>query len=256
MGQPQAQQGQPTVPGVRIDMSNIRITTRFNDLNEELQKQIEQADASILGIISRATECTAILPAHGESLDLIPDNVEFLQRKLIGVQANLDGDVQTVSQVGKQVHVDIENAKLSFSAIENLKLPAQFHQGMWSATKQPSTAVSKPGDPAGDLVTFFSQTAEEMDRTLTTYKDNISEIEQHLRGVERSLMQAAHNLRGNGQDGNEVEKLVGVLKDFEYGILEVASKVGGARESVKRLELDQFQDPVYVNGNGKRTGVY
>jgi nucleoporin p58/p45 len=255
MGQSQAQPNQATVPGVRIDLTNLRTTTRFNDLNEELQKKIEEFDAGVLSLMSKGDQCTAILPAHGEQLELVPDNVDFLQRKVIGVQANLDGDVQAVSQTSKQVYVDGENSKLSFTVIDNLKLPQQFHTGIWNPSK-PSPAASKPGEAAGDLVTFFSQTSDEMGQTISTYKDNIGEIELHLRGVERSLMQAGNNMGHNSQDGNEMEALVGVLRDFEMSILEVASKVGGAREGVQSLQLGHFIDPVSVNGNGKRRGVY
>ncbi|OBT43543.1 hypothetical protein VE00_06797 [Pseudogymnoascus sp. WSF 3629] len=255
MGQSQGQPTQATVPGVRIDLTNLRNTTRFNDLNEELQKKIEEFDAGVLSLMAKGDQCTAILPAHGEQLELVPDNVDFLQRKVIGVQANLDGDVQAVSQTSKQVYVDGENAKLSFTVVDNLKLPQQFHTGIWNPSK-PSPSASKPGEAAGDLVTFFSQTSDEMGQTISTYKDNISEIELHLRGVERSLMQAGSNIGRNGQDKNEVENLVGVLRDFEMGILEVAGKVGGVREGVQSLQLGHFIDPVSVNGNGKRRGVY
>ncbi|ELR09827.1 hypothetical protein VC83_06834 [Pseudogymnoascus destructans] len=255
MGQSQGQPTQATVPGVRIDLTNLRNTTRFNDLNEELQKKIEEFDAGVLSLMAKGDQCTAILPAHGEQLELVPDNVDFLQRKVIGVQANLDGDVQAVSQTSKQVYVDGENAKLSFTVVDNLKLPQQFHTDIWNPSK-PSPSASKPGEAAGDLVTFFSQTSDEMGQTISTYKDNISEIELHLRGVERSLMQAGSNIGRSGQDKNEVENLVGVLRDFEMGILEVAGKVGGVREGVQSLQLGHFVDLVSVNGNGKRRGVY
>ncbi|KAL5349085.1 hypothetical protein ACLOAV_005373 [Pseudogymnoascus australis] len=254
MGQSQGQPTQATVPGVRIDLSNLRNTTRFNDLNEELQKKIEEFDAGVLSLMAKGDQCTAILPAHGEQLELVPDNVDFLQRKVIGVQSNLDGDVQAVSQTSKQVYVDGENAKLSFTVVDNLKLPQQFHTGIWNPSK-PSPSAS-PGEAAGDLVSFFSQTSDEMGQTISTYKENISEIELHLRGVERSLMQAGSNIGRNGQDKNEVENLVGVLRDFEMGILEVAGRVGGAREGVQSLQLGHFIDPVSVNVNGKRRGVY
>ncbi|KFY07586.1 hypothetical protein V492_07001 [Pseudogymnoascus sp. VKM F-4246] len=241
MGQSQSQPTQATVPGVRIDLSNLRNTTRFNDLNEELQKKIEEFDAGVLSLMAKGDQCTAILPAHGEQLELVPDNVDFLQRKVIGVQANLDGDVQAVSQTSKQVYVDGENAKLSFTVVDNLKLPQQFHTGIWNPSK-PSPSASKPGEAAGDLVTFFSQTSDEMDQTISTYKENISEIELHLRGVERSLMQAGSNIGRNGQDKNEVENLVGVLRDFEMGILEVAGRVGGAREVPDTAAMSSQED--------------
>ena len=253
MGQSQAQNNQTSVPAVRIDQSNIRITTRYNDLHEQVQKEIEQMDDMITGVIKRATECAAILPAHGEQLELIPDNVEFLQRKMIGVQANLDADIQTVSQVGKQVHVDAENAKLSFDAIENLKLPQQYHQGMWNATK--TTGAASKDEPARDIVSLFDQTADEMSQTYKNNLEKMTEVEQYLRGLEASLMRAGANIGGRNQDADETQLVVGALTDFEMGILNVANKVGDAREKVVQLQQGPFFEQ-RVNDNGKRRGVY
>jgi len=36
-----------TIPGVRIDISNLRPTTRFSDLHDELKNQIEAVDTFI-----------------------------------------------------------------------------------------------------------------------------------------------------------------------------------------------------------------
>lgn len=254
MGQSQAPAQQQSVPAVRIDQSNIRITTRYNDLHETLQKEIEQMDDMITSVIKRATECAAILPAHGDQLELIPDNVEFLQRKYIGVSANLDADVQTVSQVGRQVRVDAENAKLSFDAVENLKLPVQYHQGMWNTTK-PTSPSGKSGEEAKDIVGLFDQTADEMSKT---YKNNVAkmdEIEQYLRGLEGQIMRAGANIGGRGQESDDTQLVVGALRDFENGIMNVANHVGDAREKLNQLQ----QGPVFesrANDNGKRRGVY
>lgn len=254
MGQSQApQQQQQTVPAVRVDQSSIRITTRYNDLHEQVQREIEQMDDLITGVIKRATECAAILPAHGDQLELIPDNVEFLQRKMIGVSANLDADIQTVSSVGKQVHVDAENAKLSFEAIENLKLPAQYHQAMWNSTKP--TSPSAKEEPARDIVSLFDQTADEMEKTHKNNVEKMTEIEQYLRGLEGQIMRAGANIGGRGQESDDTALVVGALRDFEGGILNVANHVGDARERLNQLQ----QGPVFesrTNDNGKRRGVY
>jgi nucleoporin p58/p45 len=257
MGQSGNQQNQNTVPGVRIDISQLRPTTRFNDLHEDLQKQIENLDKFILAQEQQAHDCNAIMPSHAEQLSFVPENVDFLSRKLIGVETSLEGDAQDVALVRKLVHVDTENAKLSFRATDNLKLPRQFHQGIWNAPKPPpssSSGDSTTTDPARDLVSFFSETADEMKSTLAKYKGRIGEIELHLRTVEANIMQAQVARGVNPTDS--IQELAAVFRDFEMGILGVAGEVGGVRESFQRLALGGFVDENIRHGSGKRRGVY
>src|SRR5271156_1108431 len=70
---------QQTVPGVRIDTTNIRGTTRFNDLHEDLQKQITQIDEVIQAQIRLKHDCDAIMPSHESQLSNIPHDVEFIR---------------------------------------------------------------------------------------------------------------------------------------------------------------------------------
>ena len=252
MGQQQTQ-NQTTVPAVRVDPSSIRITTRYNDIHESIQKEIEQQDEMILAVIKQANECAAILPAHGDQLELIPDNVEFLQRKILGVNANNDGDVQMVERIRGEVEIDRQNAKLCFDAIDQLRLPQQYHQGMWNATKQTSPATSKPGEPAGDIVNLFNQTAAEMSETYRNNMERLSEIEQFLRNLEISMMRAGE---AAGRNEDNVQLVGEALKDFGSGLVQVASQVGGARENVQKLQRGPFIDPKSANDYGKRGGVY
>lgn len=253
MGQ-QQNQNQSTVPAVRVDPSSIRITTRYNDIHESIQKEIETQDDMILSVIKQANECAAILPAHGDQLDLIPDNVEFLQRKIIGVRTNNDGDVQMVNKIRAEVDVDSQNAKLGFDAIDQLRLPQQYHQGMWNATKQNNQSTAKPGEPAGDLVNLFNQTAEEMSESFKNNMERLSEIEQFLRNLEISMMRAGASAGSN--QGDEVQLVGEALKDFGSGVFQVANQVGAARENVQKLQRGPFIDPRSVNVYGKRGGVY
>jgi nucleoporin p58/p45 len=76
LGQSTNQQ-QQTVPGVRIDVTNIRGTTRFNDLHEDLQKQISFLDDFIQAQIQLKNDCDAIMPSHDSQLAQVPNDVEF-----------------------------------------------------------------------------------------------------------------------------------------------------------------------------------
>ncbi len=245
-----------TVPAVRIDPSNIKGTTRYNDLNEQIQKEIENQDKMMLDVMKASSDCGAMLPAHGAELEVVPDQFEFLQRKMIGVQANIDSDIQMCAQLNKQVHVDAENAKLSFEAIHSLKLPQQFQQGMWNAAKQTSPSTRKPGEPAGDIVNLFDQTAEEMSQTYKNQMAKLTEIENHLYSLERSLMRAGTTMGGGSQEENDVQLVGEALRDFENGMIQVANQVARAREDVRKIESGPFIDVRATHSKTPRRGVY
>lgn len=262
-GQSQNQSSAQIIPGVRIDVANIRSTTRFNELHEELQKEIENYDKGILIQQQRANDCSAILPSHEEQLGYVPEGVEFLSRKLIGVETSLETDAESVAFVQNLVKLDIEDAKLSFKAIDNLKLPKQFHHpGIWSS-KAPTLGPESQDSGAQDLVTFFSRTDDEMASKLSMYKDRITEIEQHLRNVESATMTQTEHLVGNGTGSDPVEQvreLGGVLREFEGGIMSVAGVVAKTQDELEVLKIGEFLTPEedhrgQATYSRKRTGI-
>jgi nucleoporin p58/p45 len=252
------------VPGVRIDVTNIRGTTRFNDLHEDLQKQISFLDDFIQTQIQLKNDCDAIMPSHNSQLGQVPNDVEFCRRKLIGVENASDSDVQAISLAQRLVKTDAEHAKLSFKAIDNLKLPPQYHNpNIWSAKASSSDnrAQSNGEGEAQDIVSFFSVTTDELATTLSNYQKHITEIEQHLRGVEANSAQQINILvaKRNGSLGGQddpMDQLTGALRDFEESILGVAGKVGGAREGVQSLQLGRFTGRSVNSNKGHRNGVY
>jgi len=248
MGQSTLQQPQQTVPGVKIDVSNIRGTTRFNDLHEELQKQIETIDNFILTQIHFKTECDSVLPKIESQSLYIPNDVAFVSRKLDTMQQALENDAEAIDVVRKSVKKDAADAKLSFRAVDNLKLPQQYHYtGLWNVPSVSQSAGPKlPGeddeDGSSDLVSYFSTQADEMGKTLESYERSVHDIESHLKGVEANTVQQMQQLAfTRGRDGGErsaedqVRELAAVLREFENAIMAVASKVGGAREGVTEL---------------------
>lgn len=265
MGQ-STNQSQQVVPGVRIDLSNLKSTTRFNDLEETIQKEIQKIDKGIQAVINQCNDVEAFMPAHGEQLAAIPNDVRFVTRKYDGAADTLSEDAQAVKAVRELVHVDAEQAKLSFKAVDNLKLPAQYHTaGLWrqqqdavaAAAGDAGGAGAGSGDSNADLIAFFSQTADEMDEQLQKFQRNLSEIESHMNAVGGNLvdqLQRAATARNNGTNGtgpggqeDQVAELAEVLRGFESTILGVASSVGSAREGVTSLQLGEFL------GNGSRT---
>jgi nucleoporin p58/p45 len=264
LGQSNNQQ-QQTVPGVTIDLTNIRSTTRFTDLHEDIKKGIINIDAVIQAQIQLKNDCDAIMPAHESQLAHVPHDVEFCRRKLIGVQHAGAGDVYAIDLVKKSIDTDVQHAKLSFKAIDNLKLPPQYHNsGIWSAktTSSSSQAQTNGTGDTQDIVGFFSTTADEIATTLATYQKHIVDIEQHLRGVEGTSAAQLNMLiakRNGSFAGNDdpMEQLTGALRDFEESLLGVAGNVGAAREGVQGLQLGRFSAPTKTGAkNGPRSGVY
>lgn len=244
----QTQQPQ-LVPGVRIDVSQMRGTTRFNDLHEDLQKQIEQFDQVIQGQIGLKNDCDAIMPQHGKLLEHVPNDVEFCRRKLLGMEEAMEHDAAEIDQVRQLIKKDADNATLSFRAIDNLKLPAAYQTpGIWAtkSTNNPNTAADDTD--AQDLVSFFSSTADELDVTLKKYHNNFTELEAYLKNLEQSTAQQTQALlaRRNGrayQQENPIQELGLALLEFEQSILQVASKIGASREGIQSLQLGSFTGP-------------
>lgn len=247
---------QQTIPGVRIDISNIRGTTRFNDLQEDIQKKITDLDGIIQSYISQKNELDAFMPGHGEMLQNIPNDVQFVARKYGGVENALQSDATAIQQVRSLVKQDADNARLSFRAIDNLKLPQQYHtSGLWSSRQQSSGTAHTEVD-GQEIVGFFSKTADEMDEQLKRYERNLTEIELHMHGVQGGVIEHLQRMMAtkNGGPSPSDEKLAelgAVLRDFEQSILEVAKQVGGAREGMTHLQLGEF-----MNNGGERSGVY
>ena len=90
---------QQTVPGVRIDLSNVRGTTRFNDLQEDLQKKIVWLEDQIQSYMNQKHELDAFMPGHGDMLSNIPNDVKFVQMKYDGVESALRSDAEAIESV-------------------------------------------------------------------------------------------------------------------------------------------------------------
>ncbi|KAB8298320.1 hypothetical protein EYC80_002048 [Monilinia laxa] len=259
LGQPQQPQ---LVPGVRIDLSQMRGTTRFNDLHEDLQKQIEFYDKVIQSQIGMKNDCDAIMPQHGKLLEHVPNDVEFCRRKLLGMEEAMERDAADIDQVRQLVKKDADNATLSFRAIDNQKLPTPYQTpGIW-ATKSTANPNSSDDDTdAQDLISFFSSTADELDATLKKYQSNFTEIEAHLRSLEQSTAQQTQALlaRRSGrayQQENPIQELGMALLEFEQSILQVAGKIGASREGIQGLQLGNFTGPGDKDRRGEAPGGF
>ncbi|KAI0376082.1 hypothetical protein F5Y04DRAFT_224426 [Hypomontagnella monticulosa] len=252
MGQSSTQQ---TVPGVRIDLSNLKGTTRFNDLQEDLQKNIERVDMFIQQQIRNKEEVDSFMPGHRAMLESIPNDVSFVAKKYESAHSALVSAAQAIEAARGLVGQDVDHARLSFRAVDNLKLPEQYHTaGIWSPRQQPAGTANTEAD-GQDLVSFFSRAADEMEDQVKRYESNMGEIEMHMHGVSDSLVEQLQkmmaNKNGTPSGPNEkAQELSAVLRELQQGILKVASDVASVREGMTQLQLGSF-----IN-DGDRNGVY
>ncbi|KAK4696553.1 nucleoporin p58/p45, partial [Lecanoromycetidae sp. Uapishka_2] len=245
------QNQQQTVPGVKISVNELRGTTRINDLHEELQRVILDVDNFIHGQIKIYEDLGGTSTTIDEMSHQMGPDVEYCTKTLDTMQHALENDAESIAIAKELVKTDVADARLSFKVIQNLKQPSQFHQtGPWAtstSSKPLNTSVSGDGAENGmnrSIVDYFSKQSEEMAKSLDTYKRNILEVENYLKGVESNTMQQIQQMMfSQASDGGEksaedqVRELAAVLREFDTGINGVAVKVGGAREKVQQIML-------------------
>ncbi|KAG8527640.1 uncharacterized protein KY384_007793 [Bacidia gigantensis] len=247
----QQSQAHQTVPGVRISVNELRPTTRFNDLHEELQKTIEYVDAFVLSKIRLQQDCESASDSLERMCQSLAPDVAYCSESLDTVQRALEYDAQSIASVKTVVHTDAADAKLSFKVINNLKLPQQFHHAtLWNTVSVPQRTTPSFSDDASEeranrtLVDYFSTQAEELSKGITAYERNVTEVETYLNSVESNALQQIQQLAltrthngGEKSAEDQVRELAAVLRDFESGILSVATKVGNSRESAQDAML-------------------
>ena len=245
-------QQQQTVPGVRIlDVNQLRSTTRFNDLHEDLQKVIEQVDNFILGQIRCQEECAQHTDDIDQKCHQMPPDVDYCTKALDTMHQALENDADSIAAAKGLVKVGVADAKLVFKTVQGLKMPQQLHQGaLWN-----TTGISQSGGPSfleedaeggasRNIIEYFSKQADEMTKTLDAYKRNIGQVEAYLKDIESNTMKQVEQIMFNRrQDSGEksaeeqVRQLAAVLRDFEHGITGVATRLGGTRDKVQEIML-------------------
>ncbi|KAK2861221.1 hypothetical protein FQN49_004421 [Arthroderma sp. PD_2] len=278
--------GNNVVSGVKIDVSNLVPTTKFESCSDELKKEIEAIDTFILNQVRMCNEVSDLLPTISAQGAMIPNDVDFVQGKLDTLQEALENDANGIEHARNLAKQDATEAKLAFRTLDTLLLPLQYQpspgERWWPAGQQGQSISKHPlrsrhggtlalpegleVDPngtsqnePGNLVDYFSQRTDDMGSVLEEYRKNLKDIEDHLYNVEDSLQRKIHGLvSSRGRDGgsttsaqsSRVRELAATLGDVETAILGVAARVGGAKEEVQELVLG----PLGANGAGLGNG--
>lgn len=230
---------------VNIGLDTIRGTTRFNDLAPELQQQIQAFDEGIQRKIGFCNQIRETLPNNEAEVATIAPDVAYVEDFLSTVEIGIDNDSANIAYLRDLVKKDAADATLSFRAIENQRLPAQFHYRNGtnltaSSAKPPATAALDDDDPTKpvDLMGYFNRRTGDLGRTLEVYQRQIREIEGHLRTMEAGTLEKAQQLTGSrSAPRDQRRELVEALKAIEGAILESAKRVGHVRDEVTKQTL-------------------
>lgn len=230
---------------VQTTLESMRGTTRFNELHPDLQNMIQQFDEGIQRKIGYCNQIRETLPNSEAEVATIAPDVAYVEAFLSTVEVGLDNDSANIARLRDLVKKDAEDATLSFRAIENQRLPAQFHYRnsanlTASSAKSPPTNGLDEDDPTKpvDLMSYFNRRTGELDRTLDVYQRQIREIEGHLRTMEAGTLEKAQQLTGSrSAPRDQRRELVEALKAIEGAILDSAKKVGQVRDDVTKQTL-------------------
>lgn len=111
----------------RIDLEHLRPTTKFDQLTEELQREIINLDTAILNEINRCNEVNNLLPAIAASGSNIPNDVDYVTEKLEEVETSLENDAEDIQHLKENiVKKDAQEAKICFREVDRLKMPSQY----------------------------------------------------------------------------------------------------------------------------------
>lgn len=250
MGQGGGAAPQPTTtPATKLDWSNVRNTTRFNDLTDEAKQDIERIDKMISTQEELCKQIEAFLPNHQNSLETLGPDVQMITEKLEEVDRSLAVDAQGVQQDKNITERDEIDIARCIRIIDNLRMPAQYvyHPAANSGRQPQPPAWDETYDV--DLVgNYFQPLTQDMARLLAGYSSNLAEIESHMGTIEQSAVVQAQQLAaersglGGQRDvgADSVRQLADTLRGFEASILAAAGKVGGCREGVNELVLGKL----------------
>jgi nucleoporin p58/p45 len=134
---------QPTLgtstSSTRIDLDHLRPTTKFDQLTEDLQKDIINLDTTILNEINRCSEVSNLLPVIAASGSNIPNDVAYVTEKLEEVETGLENDAGDIQKLKEDaVKKDVNEAKICFREMDRLKMPSQYQVSVTG----PATSVS------------------------------------------------------------------------------------------------------------------
>ena len=127
----------------KIDAEHLRSTTKFDQLNDQLQSEIAALDAFILQQIQMCNEVSDLLPSIAASGANLPNDVAYVSQKLEEVEIGLENDAEEI--VGLRdgvVKQDIIETKVCFRSVDRLKMPSQYQNQYQSPGSAPGSGIT------------------------------------------------------------------------------------------------------------------
>ena len=242
----QQQQTQQAAPGVRVDLTQVKGSTKFDDLTKEGQDLISGIEATIDKVGKWKDEIAGYTPVHEQDIRQLAVDVAYLQNKYELVKrAVLEGDVASVQELRTMSNKNIDDAQTVGRAVENLKLPAHYHlPGLFTSTGANTSFGADPGE--SDLIGFFNRQCAQLQERDERLRSYLAEIQQHMPNVEGGLYQkltALQGQMGGGSSGAAFEEMRATLVDMRNVILRQAVEVGKTREALTKLQVS-FLNPM------------
>ncbi|KAF1990863.1 hypothetical protein K402DRAFT_389760 [Aulographum hederae CBS 113979] len=262
LGQGMNSQQQPqTVPGVRIDMSQIKGTTRFNDLTPELQQQLEEIDAFIQQQTQFAAQIEARLVGHGEQITSLAPDVNVLTQKAELVELNWENDAQTIAELKKLSDAAREEAVMLMGGINILKLPNNL------APQRSAAGDDDKGGSSADLISYYNKKIDILAQRLKDYRSVQAQVEERLRTVEvhaitenesqilkragmGGLQQTAEEADMQEGDPSGMRELTESLSGFGAALSRVAQQIAEVRDRNTQMILGKAQELMNASGSG------
>ncbi|KAK6356129.1 Nucleoporin nup49/NSP49 (Nuclear pore protein nup49/NSP49) [Orbilia javanica] len=226
--QPQASlfgqtQTQPQVQpqAVEMNFSNMRGTTRYEELHQDVRSLLDFLDEYVQKAIGISQELSARSVTHKDTMETVDDDVEHVSRKLGFATTFLNNDGHSIGQLHNASTQLINTATLSTRTIDILRLPMS-QRSHYLSTHHTS-------NPEYSLMPYFEEKSSELEGKATNFLAAVGEVEKTLEAVERDVGQV------NTSAESKVREVVKAEKVVFSGMLAVASKVATVNEDLKTL---------------------
>ncbi|KAK6531080.1 hypothetical protein TWF281_007905 [Arthrobotrys megalospora] len=219
-GQPQTQtQVQPQA--VEMNFSNMRGTTRYEELHADVRSLLDFLDDYVQKAIGISQELSARSVTHKDTMESVDDDVEHVSRKLGFTTTFLNNDGHSIGQLHNASTQLINTAALSTRTIDILRLPIS-QRSHYLSTHHTS-------NPEYSLIPYFEEKTGELEGKATNFLAAVGEVEKTLEAVERDVGQV------NMSAESKVREVVKAERVVFSGMLAVASKVATVNEDLKTL---------------------
>lgn len=146
------------VPGVKVDLSNLLPTTKYESCADEIRSELEKFDNYVLLQIKLCNEVSNMLPTIASQAETIPNDVDFVQGKLETIEHALENDARDIDQLRSLVSRDAAEAQVAFRAIDTLNYPCNINLQGARGGGQPRIKrdpIARRCDPHARILSLF-----------------------------------------------------------------------------------------------------